>query len=310
MQYRYTSKKPNINKDRVSIMYLRFTNGDTLPLRGRELVDLSIRLYDGLIADGLGYSPVAESGYIALDVSPYPSQIPSPYVYNESELRRDRKAYIENRCVREGGLCAVELRDDENWGRTIHGDLTSELRGGKLFLLFHPKRNGGASSEAEHCIFLRDVEKNYVKNIHLAFANFEGFTVYEDEIAEINLQFEPTLAEGREGLERRIKSGHLTVKLDKDRESRETNLHLKPHPTSKQLEKRLTGGEAFTEHDICSVYVHYWDGITEGLRVDNRPETGQKRAERAAWGGSCDFVGGHCTRLPDGSFKITFGKQL
>lgn len=316
MQYTYTSEKQKFEKNGVEMFYLHFANGDSIPFKGQELLDLSIKLYDNLIADGNGFSPVAESGRIVLDVAPKQPKYGFAHVYNESEFKKDRKTYIEKRCVEEGGLCAVEFCDDLNWGRTVYGDLSAEMQDGKLVLTYFPKRSGGASDGTAHAVSLRNVTKNGVRRILLDFENCENFVVYDDEIAEVKLQFKPVLKEGSDRLNRCVKSGYLAIKIDKTIQFRTMNFNILPHPTPKQLEKRLVGSsKKYVEHDICHLYVWYQDEHEECLEIDDiRPEEELARlakAEEEGRGeGDPDFIGGYCQRQDDGSIKIMFGKSL
>ncbi len=316
MQYRYTSKKQKFDKAGVNKFYLHFQNGDSVSLCKQELLDLSINLYDALIADGNGFSPVAESGRIVISVAQKPSGYQSAHLYNMSEFRKDRKSYIENRCVNEGGLCAVEFCDDLNWGRTLYGDLSAEMKDGHLILTYLPKRSGGKCDGAEHTVSLRDVTKKSVRAISLDFENCEGFDVYDDEIVDLRLQFDPELCEGSGKLYRRIESGYLTVKLNRRNTFRNTNFLILPHPTFKQLENRLVDAAVrCTGHDICHLYIRYHDNLEEQLEIDDiRPEEELERLRKTEEEGERpdgpDFIGGYCQRQDDGSIKIMFGNSL
>lgn len=314
MQYQYTSKKQKFDKTEVAMFYLRFNNGDSIPLCKRELVDLSINLYDALIADGDGFSPVAESGRVVIDVAPKPPKFSFAHVYNESAFKKDRKAYIEKRCVQEGGLCAVEFCNDLNWGRTLFGDLSAETQNGKLVLTYLPKRSGGASDGAAHTISLWGVAEKNVLSVLLDFENCESFRVYNDEIVDLRLRLNPELSEGSGALYRCVESGYLTVKLDRSNAFRETDFLSLPHPTFKQLEQRLVGSaDKCAEHDICHLYIRYRGGGVECLEIDDiRPDEELERLEKAEEEGGdyLDFVGGYCQRQDDGSIKIMFGNSL
>ncbi len=313
MQYMYTSKKQKYDTTGVEQFYLHFANGDSIPFKKQELQELSVKLYDSLIADGDGFSPVAESGRVVIDVAPKPPKYSYAHVYNESEFKKDRKTYIEKRCVEEGGLCAVEFCNDLNWGRTLYGDLSAELREGKLVLTYLPKRSGGKSEGTVHTVAVRNVTKKTVRSIILDFENCESFTVYDNEIENLHLQFDPQLCEGSDALYRCIRSGYLTIKLDKTIDFRKTCFHSISHPTLKQLEKRLVGTGYIAKHDICHLYVCYWDGNEECLEIDDiRPEEELERLEKAEEEGEgyFDFVGGYCQQQKEGSVKIMFGKSL
>lgn len=59
----YFYPKMKYTKNEVSFMYIFFENGDFLEIKGSEIVNFSISVYDKLIRSHEGYNPVVESGY-------------------------------------------------------------------------------------------------------------------------------------------------------------------------------------------------------------------------------------------------------
>ena len=53
-------------------MYLFFENGDFVEIKGTEIMNFSINLYDKLIKSHKGYNPVIESGYFKFKISNKP----------------------------------------------------------------------------------------------------------------------------------------------------------------------------------------------------------------------------------------------
>ena len=110
----FTYPKIKYNKKDVRYMYMFFDNGDYLIVKGMEIVDISINVYDKLIWHGQGVSPVAESGFIKLKVINKNScSFSRGFLYNSGEYRKGRKQYIERRCCEEY-VKEVWLFDENN----------------------------------------------------------------------------------------------------------------------------------------------------------------------------------------------------
>ncbi len=317
---KYTYPKKKFDKKDVEFMYVFFDNGDFISLNGNEVVDLEISLYDRLIQNERGVCPVAESGFIKLIINRINKAIyNSVFVYNAKEYKKDRIAYIQNRCVNEGGITCVRLFDENNWHDTIYGNIVGEMDGEFLVLKFLSQPNFGSSKSENNVVMLNPIGKSIIENIFLDFENCEGFTIYDDEIIDIQLEFENELVWGSDDLLRNVKSGFIKCILDPEIDYRRIHLFDDGKITLKKLEQRLCGKKGQATHDICHLYIDYkFYGFgskrrecieVEDIRPDEEIERLRKLEEEGKYDYCADFFGGYCKRKEDGALIITFGKN-
>ena len=186
-------------------------------------------------------------------------------------------------------------------------------------LKFLCQPNFGSSDSENNEVLLNPIGKSIIESIHLDFENCEDFTIYDDEIIDIQLEFESELVWGSDDLLRNVKSGFIKCKLDQEIDYRKINLFDDGKITLKKLEQRLCGKKGQAMHDICHLYIDYkYYGFgskrTECIEVEDiRPEEELERLEKLEEEGkydfSCDFIGGACKRQEDGALIITFGKN-
>lgn len=316
----YVYHKKKFEKKDIDFMYLFFDNGDYVSLHGSEVVDIQLKLYDRLVWGERGVCPVAESGFIKLKVNKKNKAIyDGVFLYNAKEYRNDRKGYIEHRCVQEGGISSVRLFDENNWHDTICGSIVAETDGEFLVLKFLSQQCFGSSESDKNIIYLNNISKSLIDSINLDFENCEDFTIYKNEILDIQLQFEKELVWGGGDLFRNIKSGFIKIKFDKTIDYRRTHfLDYQKATTLKKLEKRLCWHGIQSTHDICHLYVDYnYAGFgsnreecieVEDIRLDEELEKMFKLEEESGCG-FADFIGGYCKKQRDGTIIITFGKN-
>lgn len=126
----YFFPKIKYTKNEVDFMYIFFENGDFLEIDGSEIIDFSINTYDKLIRSHKGYNPVVESGYFKLKISNKPAFTRrSHFLYNENEFKKNRKLYIENRCINESKITEIWLFDSLNWHNVLHCELKAKIDG-------------------------------------------------------------------------------------------------------------------------------------------------------------------------------------
>jgi len=317
---KYTYPKKKFDKKDVEFMYVFFDNGDFISLNRNEVVDLEISLYDRLIQNERGVCPVAESGFIKLIINRINKAIyNNVFVYNAKEYKKDRIAYIQNRCVNEGGITCVRLFDENNWHDTIYGNIVGEMDGKFLVLKFLSQPNFGSSKSENNVVMLNPIGKSIIENIFLDFENCEGFTIYDDEIIDIQLEFENELVWGSDDLLRNVKSGFIKCILDPEIDYRRIHLFDDGKITLKKLEQRLCGKKGQATHDICHLYIDYkFYGFgskrrecieVEDIRPDEEIERLRKLEEEGKYDYCADFFGGYCKRKEDGTLIITFGKN-
>lgn len=331
MACEYKCPKVKFDKEKVKKIYVFLKNGDFFEIWETEIVDVSLHLYDRLVWGNRESAIVAESGFIRLRIEEKKRNHHACFLYNAKELRRDRKAYIENRLIAEGGIDRVLLFDENSWHHVLFGDAFAAMEGEELVIRYRPNELYGPSSEEEHSIMLNTVSKSVVDKIDLSFENCESFEIYRDEIVDMQLDLDKTLCWNSSGYGRRVRSGYIKLRLDREIDWRHVNLMGegwgKRTKGIRPLERRLCykGTDVI---DICHLYVTYdyaGYGISreECIDIDDiRPpsyfDTGKncdecelddcegcEEAERY-W----DFISGYAQKQRDGTILIVFGKEL
>ncbi|MBD5101015.1 MAG: hypothetical protein HDT29_07220 [Clostridiales bacterium] len=317
----YTIAKNDFNKQDVNFLYLFFENGDYLSIDGSELIDLSFNVYDKLVRHDNGYCAVAESGYLKLKIKNHSKFINNSYfLYNSKAIEKDRKSYIENRCVNESIITKIWLFNEDNWHHVLLGNFQTQKDGEFLILKALPQPLMGEASGSTHKINLSNVKKEDVWGIDLDFENCESFLVYNSEIEEINLSFEKELTWGAQEFYRTICGGFIKLKLDKYFSHRENHLFDNEKLKLKDFEQRLCGKKGFDVHDICHLYIKYYHAgygciTTECIEIDDiKPEDEieqliQKEEEEEDYAYYYYFESGYSKKLKDGTILITFGKN-
>ena len=314
----YTFARKNFTKNDIFSMYIFFDNGDHLEIKGTEVIKASIHTYDRLVRHRKGVCHVAESGFIKLKINDKQRFVHcSKFLCDLSEFLKNRKSYIEDRCVYQSQITELWLFNSDNWHYVLLGDICARMDEEYLVLEFLHPSSMGIISDEKHTAVLPDVTKESILNIDLDFENCERFLVYHNEILEVNLSFNQELSWGASELYRTVKGGYIKIKLDKEILWRHhyflTNRKLK----TKDFERRLCGKKGERCHDICQLYVTYLEpgygnNMQECLEIDDI-----KSDEEIEWlqneedGGdfSYYFEGGYCKKLDDGTIIITFGKN-
>lgn len=308
-------------KNEVSFMYLFFENGDFVEIKGAEIMNFSVNLYDKLIKSHKGYNPVIESGYFKFKISNKTAFNKTDYfLYNEEEFKKDRKLYIENRCINESRIVELWLFDSYNWHKVLHCEAVARKEDEFLWFEFLPQRMGKCESE-KHNIKIKKLIKEDIHSIDLDFENCEGFVVYNSEIKEINITFNEELVWGSSDFYREVIGGYIKIKLDKTFTSRENTLFEdKKNLKAFDFEKRLCGKSGEDIHDICHLYINYYHAGYSSIQYKecieikdiNLNEEMQKEndtMEFNEYDWDDFYEGGYCKKCQDGCIIIAFGKN-
>jgi len=314
MNVEYTCKKKKYDLKEIENAQILFSNGDYIDFSGKEIVEVNVSLYDKLVYFNNCYFPVAKSGIIKLKMIDKRPRYDNTLVYNQKEYLKDRKSYIENRLVKEGEIFAVRFFNEFNWHDTILGDITAKTEGEFIVLTFSERLSLGSADSENHVINLKNVKKEDCRIINLDFENCDGIDVYQDEIKEINLNFEKELKWNADGYCRVIKSGYVRLKFDKGyNDGRKVNICFKDNkPRLKDLEKRICGkGE--TDVDICHLYISNSGYIVKGEEVITLKDLSEYPENYGEDGISVieyiPYISGYAKKEKDGSILIVFGKK-
>lgn len=312
MNYEYTFKKKKYDLSKVEKAQIIFSNGDFITLSKKEILSIEVALYDKLVAFGNCYFPVAKSGFIKMNISNKKVKYDNSLVYDEKKYSKNRKSYIEKVCLEES-VFAIRLFDELNWHDTIIGNIVVKKEEGFLIFSFLECPSLGSSDSENHFINLKNINKKNIRVMRLDFENCDGIDVYQDEIKQINLNFEKELSWNSNGYVRVIKSGYIRLKLNKDyNDARRTNIYVTNYkPTIKQLEKRICGnGE--DDVDICNLYI---SNRFSGYGLDEEVITLNDLSEYPDNYGEDDcedwipYVTGYAKKERDGSILIVIGEK-
>lgn len=307
MNYNYYCPKLKYLKNKEKYMYLFFDNGDFLEIKYTEIIDFSFRVYDKLVRSYQGYNPVAKSGYVKLRICNKHAFVNTDHrVYNEGLFRKNRKEYIENRCVSESRITEIWLFDENSWHKVLHCEAKGKIDGDFLIIEILEQPQMGDFESDKHCVSVGDLKKEDIHHIDLDFENCESFYVYQDEIEEINVEFDNCLEWGAEDFYRKVIGGYLKIKLNENYNRYNALFERNKKLKNLDFEKRLCGKNGEDIHDICHLYVCY-DQICgtqreECIEVD---DIKTEESKRNFW----SYESGYCKKLQDGSIMIAFGKD-
>ena len=315
-------KKKVFDAQEVKFIRVVFDNGEFIPFASNEIADMNVRLYDRLVIHNNDICPVAESGAIELNVSKrIDYAFDSAIVYDVDAYEKDRVAYIKNRFA-QGGISYVMLFNDDNWHRSLHGNIVAESEGKNSVIKFVPIPNFGASGGEYNTICLNDIELKDISKIHIDFENCDSFTVYDSEIESMNIVLRDKLDWNSHDYCRVIESGYIEICFDEMFSGRQANIYFNdPHKIAsiKKLKKRLCGKDRIEAHDICHLYITYqYNGYgfanEECLEVPEIfDESELRRRYEIEDNQSTDSVdcyfGGYARRTKYNTVLITFGKN-
>ena len=314
MSHEYVCQKIKFNAKEFCKAQIFFRNGDYFELLEGEIVEIDIQFYDTLVAGELGFCPVAKSGFIKCKIKEKTPKYCHAFVYNQKEWAKNRKEYLERRCVNEGGIYYLRLFDHNNWHYGIYAETVARLENGYLILRFQENKTYGLADKEYHTVNACNLTKSLVEKISLDFENCDGFDIYPEEIQEMNINFEKHLKWTSSCFGREIKNGFIRLKLNKELTWRHVNVYncKEKIPNIKKLERRLCG-RGIDDCDICHLYVWYnYAGYCmnheecihiEDIRpIEELPDVDEEDIYPC-------FISGYAKREDDGSILIVFGKS-
>lgn len=314
MSYEFVCPKKEFKKKEISKAQVFFRNGDYFELSGNEIVDISLQFYDTLIANEKGFSPVVKSGYIKCKFNKLAPRHDSSMLYNLKEYKKDRKTYLEERCVNEGGVYYIRLFNENNWHDGIFGDIVVYKDGDVVVLSFQANRTYGTADKNYHIVMAPNVTKQVVEKIDLDFENCDSFEIFQEEILDMQINCKKQLKWSSSSYGREISNGFIRLKLNKELTWRHVNVYEcnEKIPNIRKLERRICGkGE--DEIDICHLYVTYRHaGYCRdyeeciGINDIRPPEAIPDIDEEDIY--PC-FISGYAKKENDGSILIVFGKE-
>ncbi len=338
MNFNYTFPKRKLNNESViSKMNIIFKNGDFLVLSGREIMDISIRFYDNLIFFNDGWSPVAESGFIKLKINSKGEKYESPFLYNRNEYYKGRISYIKNRLVNEGGISFIRLFNENNYSDSIFGDIYATIEDDFVFLHFKSNDLYGPFESDRHTVSIGNVARKDIRKIGISLENCDSFDIYEDDIVDIQLNFDEELDWNSGNFIRRVSGGYIKLLLDKSITYRDVNVYSRKRRSQVSLIEDRLCEKSKESIDICHLYIHYYH-LGYGMNLEECIEIPTIDYESTSrdfdynpyicqWHDNDDYyydddddddddyydepsyISGYAERQKDGSILIVFGKE-
>ena len=234
-------------------------------------------------------------------------------IYNQKEYIKDRKTYLEKRCINDGGMCHIRLYNENNWHDSIFGDIVAHKNGDMVVFSFQENSTYGTSDKNYHTVMAHNITKQVVEKICLDFENCESFMVFKDEILDMQINCKKQLQWNSSSYGRELSNGFIRLKLDNKFTWRQVHVHNCDNktPNVKILERRICG-DGEDEIDICNLYINYryagYDGYEEQIYVEDiRPKEEIELYEEE--NGFESYISGYAKRESDNSILIVFGKK-
>lgn len=318
VENKYTFPKKQFSKNDVKEMELFFDNGDAVKIKYSEIVNISkFEYYDRLVSCGLGVGSVVKSGTIKLNVCNKQRYAGEFYnkVYNEKELLKNRKKYIENRCVNESKITKVWFYDENNWHYVLMGNIKAKIENEFLILDFLSDESMGEFLSEEHFVYLPEIKKEDIFKVTLDFENCDMIDVYKDEILDIDLNFQKELVWGAGDILRQVENGYMIIKFSEDYKTRHYSMIEDKKYKIKDFIYRICGKKGYLDHDICHLYIkknkpghgcNYEECIDiDDIRPFDDKELNEKYDNDGYW-----YIGGFAKKLKNESIVIWFGKDF
>lgn len=305
----YFYPKKNFLKEKFCEMQVHFKNGDYIIIKKNEFLKVEVKFLDELVIKNNRIWPLVHDGKIKTRVN-FSKRANCNYcrVYNPKEYIADRKTYIEERCQKQGEIDFLHLSDDLNWGFDLCGNITAKKEGD--YLIFEFNTSGNFESE-NASLNIANFTKQDIRWISLDFETCEGINVFQDEIVDMNLDFnEELIWGGSQGFMRQICGGFLKIKFGKTLTPRDYFL-FEENIKRKDFEKRICGKSGFSDHDICHLNIDYMHGGFWGkecLTIEDIRDFEYLPDEDDYDHTIPYFVGGYAEKQKDGSIFIAFGK--
>ena len=306
MNCEYFCKKKSFVANKVEEAQIFFSNGDFFTLTRKEILEVSVKFYDELRAGEKGFCAVAKSGFFKCKINAK-KYSGNQLLYENKEYGKDMKTYLENRCVKEGGICYVRLFDKNHWYVPFYCIASARTEDDFLIFEFQEQASIIAADSEYHTVRARAITKETVEKIYLSFENCDGIEIFQEEIQQMQLNFEKELEWSSSSFTRKLCNGFIHLKLNKDITWRKTNIGwMSGRDTLAKIKNRLCG-KGRSEINICHLYITYnYAGycmeLEECVEIDDI-RTVQEQ-EKDEW----NYISGYAEIQKDGSVMIVFGK--
>ena len=320
MTNEYTVPKYIPKRQEIKEIELFMDNGDRIIIPKRELMDMSLKLYDRLVYVDGALRCVAAEGFFRLHI---PERLSPPrdatYIVNKKAFNLNRKKYLEERLCSEGCISKIILSCKNDRCLHLYGLFTAEIDSDDLLLRVRDTFRGSFDGD-RHTVMLPPVTKKMIGKIELGFENGEYFSIDKTELGEIQLKLSPELWSERGRFGRTVVSGSLCFTPDKHIYDRSVGLYFKMRGGKKlirRIRKRVCGNSGEKIHDVVCLTIHYDQSIfgrnlCEHLYIRDRrgeEEVDRLLAHEEETGIEEYFFEGGYAMLLDKEIYLTFGED-
>ncbi len=317
MNYIYSYPKEIFPKEEIDVIRIEFKNGDFVYIKKDELIDIEMNIGDNLIWYNGRICLVVSKGFIKFRVK---DQYHFTQLYNPSEYDDNPSKYIIDRCLNHD-VKEIKIYDQYQWYFTLYSLFSAKFDGEDLIVEFNYPES---DINPECSINMHNVTLDDVCSIKLDYENCDEIVIYQEEIEELELNFNPQLKWLADDLGREVVSGYIKLKIDKSNYAREINIGVFDNHNAelKNMETRLYGlwGKkgAIPGHDICHLYIRYHDFDKEecvevpNLLTDEELVALEEKEEQGynfKKGEYICYISGYTEKQKDGTIVIYFGKR-
>ena len=306
MNCEYFCKKKTLIANGVEEAQIFFLNGDFFTLTKKEILEVSIKFYDELCVGERGFCAVAKSGFLKCKINGK-NHRGNQLLYEDKEYGKDIKTYLENRCVKEGGIRYMRLFDENHWYVPFYCIANARMEDDFLIFEFQEQVGYAAAESEYHTIRARAITKETVEKIDLDFENCVGIEIFQEEIQEMQLNFEKELEWSSFSFTRKLRNGFIRLKFNKNITWRKSNVcWTSERDTLTKIKNRLCG-KGRSEIDICHLYITYnYAGYC--MELEECVEVDDIRSAREIEEDEWIYISGYAEMQKDGSIMIVFGK--
>ena len=306
MNCEYFCEKKTLIANGVEEAQIFFLNGDFFTLTKKEILEVSIKFYDELCAGERGFCAVAKSGFLKCKINGKKHR-GNQLLYEDKEYGKDIKTYLENRCVKEGGIRYMRLFDENHWHVPFYCIADARMEDDLLIFEFQEQVGFAAADSEYHTVRARAIKKEAVEKIDLDFENCDGIEIFQEEIQEMQLNFEKELEWSSSSFTRKLRNGFIRLKFNKNITWRKSNVcWTSERDALTEIKNRLCG-KGRSEIDICHLYITY-DYAGYCMKLEECVEVDDIRPDRELEEDEWNYISGYAEMQKDGSIMIVFGK--
>ena len=296
-------KKETLSKNKIEKVDVFFANGEFFEIKKEELVDISITYSDCVVRFQKNVCPVVAFGKVKIKLQDKnKTNQYSAFANDYKQYLNNRKNYIESKVVSGEIVKHISVFDRQYCHKTLIGDIVAKLE--EDFLIFEFVNTKQLPfSKKQSTITLNDVKKSKVESILLDFENCETCKIYNEEIIDINLEFDNKLVYAGGDYSRCIVGGYIKIK---PQNLNYRSVEFFSGSDKAKITRRLCGEKGVFHHDICRLYVEYTHA-GYGYIMEEVIET--KEIVDPQYTKHYVYISGYAEKQKDGTILISFDEN-